>query len=604
MRLKNDSPQLSAGLLSSIAILTVLQMLSASALWSPPAYSQADTPCGKPPIDAGSNRRLVVWKDCQDQAWYVQLTGGRNFTTFSGTVNSSAGFAAVENLTLEGGDVLDTSLPSAISFDLTAIQSYNDTYRFRVDAGAEVCIAGEGSLGADLLIGPDATAVRTPVNPRTLAACTVSTLPDDENCGRPTIDSQDATLARMWRECGTDHWHVLQQGTGAASVFSGQIISAGNIGSAVDLSLETESQDRLELRGDSEIDYAMTVSGQWKDEFVFSLKSAKRFCLRSNETNPRAVLVGRNAKPLVPPFDPINLVDGVCITDGGGSSSGGGSSGSSSGSSSGGSRTITTTDNPNPPYNGSEGTFPSSIHVPPVGFPVIETTGIPGQPTLQPHTGRFDITQDGTVIDGMDITGPVNVKANNVTIRNSRVTNGGNAYVIRLYPEFRNLVVEDSRLRGLGACSAVMCCGNYTARRLLVTGCADGLKVGDNTVVEDTLITELYRKVDANGNGTHNDGIQAVGGSNINIRRNTILGPYQMSTSAIILQGNFSDLIDVMVEDNYLSGGSYTTYTRNRNFSMQNVVVRNNVFEDNGWLYGYKSSDTGASWSANTFHFP
>ena len=268
-------------------------------------------------------------------------------------------------------------------------------------------------------------------------------------------------------------------------------------------------------------------------------------------------------------------------------------------------RSITTTDNPNPPYDGISGTFPSSTHLPPHGFPVIETTGVPEGTVLSPHSGRLIVSEDNAVVDSLDVTGFIDIKANNVTIKNTRVTGTGGTYLVRVYPGFSNLVIEDSRLRGVGLCSAVICCSNYTARRVLVTGCADGLKVGDNTVVEDSLITELYRGVDSQGRGSHNDGIQAVGGNNMTIRRNTILGPYQMSTSAIIFKGDFATIENSLVESNYLSGGSYTVYTRKDDFDLRNVIVRNNTFENNSFLYGYKSSDTaGAIWTDNEFYDP
>src|SRR4029079_4677185 len=42
--------------------------------------------------------------------------------------------------------------------------------------------------------------------------------------------------------------------------------------------------------------------------------------------------------------------------------------------------------------------------------------------TTPPPSGNINVTTAGTVIDGKDVTGTISVNANNVTIRNSRVT--------------------------------------------------------------------------------------------------------------------------------------------------------------------------------------
>ncbi len=273
------------------------------------------------------------------------------------------------------------------------------------------------------------------------------------------------------------------------------------------------------------------------------------------------------------------------------------SSGSSSGSG-------PVADGVNPPYNGSEGIWPTSPHLIPSGFPTPATTGVPAGVRLT-SSGSLEITKAGTVIDGLDINGNVEIRADNVTIRNSRITS--NAEIpVRVYKDgnertYSGFVIEDSRIRGVGRCSAAIGLSNYTARRVHISGCSDGAKAFSNTTIEDSYLAGFYR-VDGE---THNDAIQSSGGSNIVIRRNTVLGPYQMSTSAIILQANQSALSNVLVEGNYLSGGSYTIYTSDKGAGASNIRVINNVFERDGWLYGWKSTNTSAAvYSGNTIRPP
>ena len=59
------------------------------------------------------------------------------------------------------------------------------------------------------------------------------------------------------------------------------------------------------------------------------------------------------------------------------------------------------------------------------------------------RVGSMTVTTDGAVIDHKDVAGNINIKADNVTIRNSRVTSES-AYPIRQYDGFRGLKVVDT----------------------------------------------------------------------------------------------------------------------------------------------------------------
>ncbi len=60
------------------------------------------------------------------------------------------------------------------------------------------------------------------------------------------------------------------------------------------------------------------------------------------------------------------------------------------------------------------------------GFPdpAFGNVGVPPGTTLTP-SGSINVTADGTVIDGKDVSGTINVNAKNVTIKNTRVTGTG-----------------------------------------------------------------------------------------------------------------------------------------------------------------------------------
>ncbi|MEM9608805.1 MAG: right-handed parallel beta-helix repeat-containing protein [Actinomycetota bacterium] len=221
-------------------------------------------------------------------------------------------------------------------------------------------------------------------------------------------------------------------------------------------------------------------------------------------------------------------------------------------------------------------------------WPDASNTGVQDGVQLTP-SGSITVRQDGAVIENLDVDGRIEVRADNVTIRNVRVT-GDSAHLIR--NRGRNLLVEDVTLVGQQPCSAGIAFSNYTARRVDVSGCADGMKANGNVLIEDNYIHDLRKWA-----GTHNDGIQSTGGSNIVIRDNRIEGAFRGSVSAIKLTSEHNHLSDVVVEGNLFSGGNYTIYLTRKDDMQAPTDIRivDNTFvrgtEKWGWLY----NDNGPS---------
>lgn len=243
-------------------------------------------------------------------------------------------------------------------------------------------------------------------------------------------------------------------------------------------------------------------------------------------------------------------------------------------------------------------TGPTTTTAPPAaGWPNAANTGPTG--TLTVVAGPV-IVRAGEVLENFDITGTVKFEGNAV-IRNGRIRGGLYALSHTRSTVPGRATIENVELDGAGGSSGIAPYGSWTARRLDVHGYKDGIKVGSDQRLEASWVHDLW-KVE----GSHNDGVQSVGGTNVQIVGNNIEGPFRASTSALIL-GNMTNYT---IERNRLSGGSYTIYVGGNADGPvpRNIVVRENVFVRDSWLYGARSfrlgwpgSDPGAVWSGNTF---
>jgi hypothetical protein len=186
-------------------------------------------------------------------------------------------------------------------------------------------------------------------------------------------------------------------------------------------------------------------------------------------------------------------------------------------------------------------------------FPDATTTGVPAGVTLTP-SGSLVIDTPGAVIEGLDIKGSVVIDALNVTLKNCKVTDGGNNVVL-VKPGITGAVIKNCEIDNLSAGGQGIA-GQGTFLGNNIHHCADGIDVrGDNTVIQDNFIHSMRGTADS-----HLDGIQADGGfSNLTIDHNTVINE-QNQTSAVMLDNYWGPIDKVAITNNLLVGGGYTVY--------------------------------------------
>ncbi|MHC4046602.1 Ig-like domain-containing protein, partial [Bradyrhizobium sp. 23AC] len=168
------------------------------------------------------------------------------------------------------------------------------------------------------------------------------------------------------------------------------------------------------------------------------------------------------------------------------------------------------------------------------------------------------ITQAGAVVSGLNITGSVYIRADNVTLQNCKVTSGGWAGVT-IDSGVTGAVVQNCTIDGTGRApdgtgnQGIMGSGTFIGNNIF--NVENGIVPGSNSVIQGNYIHDLHA-----GGSPHYDGIQIDGGlSNIQITGNSIINQWGW-TSAIMIDNDFGPVSNVTVTNNLLTGGAYTVY--------------------------------------------
>ncbi|MCI2239874.1 hypothetical protein MN205_15475 [Kineococcus sp. TRM81007] len=220
----------------------------------------------------------------------------------------------------------------------------------------------------------------------------------------------------------------------------------------------------------------------------------------------------------------------------------------------------------------------------PEGFPGPHDTGVPLGAVLQP-SGSLTITEDGRVVENLDIEGCVSVQADDVVLRNVRIRCGHQQRAVVIEGSDRDLLIEDSEIDGLGSTEVAVGWSGYTLRGVEVHDVIDGPRLGSDVTVEDSWVHDMVRVGDS-----HSDALQSNGGTGIVVRGNTLV-PTDTSDGDVLnaavqlgAENDSGELSDVLIEGNYLDGGNYSVNVRDDD-GISGVVLRDNVF-GSGARYG------------------
>lgn len=238
-------------------------------------------------------------------------------------------------------------------------------------------------------------------------------------------------------------------------------------------------------------------------------------------------------------------------------------------------------------------------------FPTASSTGWKASAIghLKRYSGPTTIRRSGTVIDGRDIRSPLVIRANNVTIKRSRILSPTASYAVQLDGGFSGLslsYVEVAPQSGQHPDRAIASFGtNMSLDHVYVHGTQRGIATGDGTRVIRSYVDGLN-----NSSGNHATAVMSIGGvQNVTLRGNTFgCGTGQCSSAMSVYpeNANGGPNDNWTIDGNLFNGGGYCVYlgyTPSAGESPNtNMRVTNNSF---GTKYAARCGDFGpvASWS-------
>jgi hypothetical protein len=252
---------------------------------------------------------------------------------------------------------------------------------------------------------------------------------------------------------------------------------------------------------------------------------------------------------------------------------------------------------------------PSSKPTSPIaaGWPDATTTGVQPGVKLTKRSGEILVRKSGTVIQNLDLNGDIRIEADNVTVRNVRITNAGRHsttyWGVVQWMGHRGLDVEHVAIIGsstvqlqVGVASLG---GTITVRYCDIEGIS---KKGVNTeqgLVEDNYVHDphFYASETGEVDMVRTDGGPASG-TQLVVQHNTILNQLNATSAIAIYSAQGNPCHDILVADNLLGGGGYTIYAGGDRDPTYNIVIKDNVFSTKVNLWQGNKFDTGRTASA------
>jgi hypothetical protein len=243
------------------------------------------------------------------------------------------------------------------------------------------------------------------------------------------------------------------------------------------------------------------------------------------------------------------------------------------------------------------------------GYPDASNTGVRAGAPMRTINGSVTLSQDGEVLENAIVTGSIDIQADNVVVRNVRITVSGESWAIALR-HARNATISNCEITPSSSRLMVGIVDLYgdgagtTVRGCEIVNTSTGIQIGQG-LIEDNYIHDMGYKSGDHINGTTSNGST----SPLTIRHNTIFNQFDQ-TDAVSLFQDFGLEANRTITDNLLAGGGYTIYGgEGDRGTTYNIKITNNriarLFFPRGGYWGpvahFETSGSGNVWSGNVW---
>jgi hypothetical protein len=253
-------------------------------------------------------------------------------------------------------------------------------------------------------------------------------------------------------------------------------------------------------------------------------------------------------------------------------------------------------------------------------FPGPSNTGVPAGTALTNYGGPCTITTAGTVIDSKLVNCALDIRAANVTIRNSKVNS--NVWLDQDKPGSSgwSMTIQDSEVDAGTQNLPAICCGMYTVQRVNAHGGHNGAQCENGNQYCTIADSWLHGQYLPDNEPWHLGGFLSDGSTNITLTHNTVVCDHPVNslgegcTGDINLIPNFAPVSGALIRRNLLganTGSAYCTYGGEKPGSQyahaDHVVYQDNIFQrgtnrkcaDYGPVTGFATGNPGNQWTNN-----
>jgi hypothetical protein len=235
------------------------------------------------------------------------------------------------------------------------------------------------------------------------------------------------------------------------------------------------------------------------------------------------------------------------------------------------------------------------------GYPDQSNTGVPPSVPITP-SGSIIVSQPGAVVSGKDVTGTIEVTANNVTIKDTRVTNTGDtSNAIRIDSGVSGTLIEDSTLRGAASTSAIQYAvtnggTGTTGLRLQMYNCTECWS-------GPGMLEDSYANANGEIAGSHYEAVY-VGGTTVptDMEHDTLVNPHNQTAAFFGDDHAWGPMHNVTINNNLMASGGDFVDTGCNGDGNTNIKITNNRFSaiyPAGHSGGQNTSASVTTWTNN-----